>query len=126
MSTRMLALRDIFRFFGDFWANGVGSGACGAVRVYGGVVWPAGTSAGVVSLVLKNILGGALTESTRVRRSQNADGGLGAVPRVYEVPSAAWETVSVVRRRVSPVNEFVGDFCSSNREAVEAARRHAG
>ena len=77
-------------------------------------------------MVLKNILGGALTESTRVRRSQNADGGLGAVPRGFKVALAARETASVVGRRVTPVNEFVGDFCSSNREAVETARRQAG
>ena len=75
---------------------------------------------------VEKILGQNATAFVHVKRSQNAVGGSGAVPRVSEVPSAAWETVSVVGRRVSPVNEFVGDFCSSNREAVETARRQAG
>ena len=75
---------------------------------------------------IEKILGQNATAFVHVKRSQNAVGGSGAVPRVSEVALAARQAVSVVGRRVTPVNEFVGDFCSSNREAVETARRQAG
>ena len=62
---------------------------------------------------IENILcSNALTAFVRVRRSQNAVGGSGAVPRVSEVALAARQTVSVVGRCKSRVNREVGEFCS--------------